>query len=338
MKRLLTQLSPANAIALYAFLIYTTQRQGTQKVYATESFIARGLKWSRSKVGMVKRQLRDMGLVESFARRDDKGKVAKHYLLVRFAANCPDAKNPDAKNPTGGEIGGKMLCDRSSNAADVNGNTVDTRSKEDSGFTAVGASSKSAVESKATAGNKPSVPAVWKPDARPQWAKLAMLKPPRDFPSEREFDEHLDSAGLYFVPTYRSDLYRELCERKWRDWNERLLKWEPIRDWKKYVAALDEKMWDTLGSGRKTDAAAPEIRSAAAPAVVHHAAVAESPRVVAPATAARPVVPAIAPAAKPAEITQATACFAPAVAPRPAYVEQQPVEGDEIPAELEPAL
>jgi hypothetical protein len=159
----------------------------------------------------------------------------------------------------------------------------------------------------------------------------------------------LDVAGLHLVQTYRTDLYRELCGHKWRDWNKRTQKWELIRDWRKYVAALDEKIFNNLGSGRKADAAAPEIKSpaavpaavvvqpAAAPAVVRQAAVAEPPRVAKPA--ACPPASATPPAVKPAEMrpamasTTATATESPA--PRPAYREPQAVAGDEIPDELE---
>lgn len=346
MKRLLTQKNPANLIALYVFLLHTANRQRTQIVYANEWFIGQALKWSEAKVSYLKKQLRGLKLIETVKRLNAKGRVTKHYVRLAFAADVQSLKIQSLKKPVGGKIRDNAY--ESILNASEGMDACESKSKEDSGFTAVGSFSKSAesssaVESKPTAGKKPSVSAVWKPDMRAAREKLAALQPPRDFPSECEFDEHLDSAGLYLVPTYRSDLYRELCARKWRHLNKRTQKWDPIRDWRKYVAALDEKIWDKLGTGRKTDAAAPEIKSpavpAAPPAVVYHAAVTEPPPVVAPA-AARPVAPAIASAVKSAEIRPAMACAtatAPS-APRPAYREPQAVEGDEIPAELETAL
>jgi hypothetical protein len=135
----------------------------------------------------------------------------------------------------------------------------------------------------------------------------------------------LDAAGLYLTLNHRQDLYRELCERKWRHWDKRLLKWQPIRDWKKYVTALDEKIFDTLGSGRKADAAAPEIKPpAATPAAVHHAAVAEPPRAVAPATCLPE--PAIIAPIKPAEMRQPFAVPAVAVMEPPKAAPRQHVE------------
>ena len=121
MRRLLSQPSPANAIALYAFLLHTANRQRTLSTYATEYFIARGLKWSRAKVGYVKKQLIALKLVESIARRDAKGRVLKHYLRVRFSPRCPDAKNPDANFTTSGEFSGNAI-DKNLNALVENGN------------------------------------------------------------------------------------------------------------------------------------------------------------------------------------------------------------------------
>ncbi len=88
-----------------------------------------------------------------------------------------------------------------------------------------------------TAGKK--IPAVWKPDERSREEQLDALKPPREFPSQREFEDFIKAEWLCFVGDYRPDLYHELCLRKWRDWNKQLNRWTPIRDWKKYVRGLD---------------------------------------------------------------------------------------------------
>jgi hypothetical protein len=350
MTRLLTQKNPANLIALYCFLLATANRQRTQIVFANEWFIGQALKWSEAKVSYVKKQLRGLKLIETIARRDAKGRVQKHYVRLAFSADIQSLKIQSLKKPVGGKIGDNAyeIILNASEGMDA----YEIKSKDVSGFTA-GFSPKgeSAVPEGEPAASKKKTAAVWKPDTRPQWEKLDALRPPRDFPTECEFDEHLDVAGLHLVQTYRTDLYRELCGHKWRDWNKRTQKWELIRDWRKYVAALDEKIFNNLGSGRKADAAAPEIKSpaavpaavvvqpAAAPAVVHQAAIAESPRVAKPAT--RPPASATPPAVKPAEMrpamasTTATATESPA--PRPAYREPQAVAGDEIPDELETA-
>ena len=85
------------------------------------------------------------------------------------------------------------------------------------------------------------IPAESKPDTRTKNAKLAALPVP-EYPSEREFDAFVADEFLDNIGTYRGNLYADLCARKWHEWDERLAKWKPVRDWKSYVAALDEKI------------------------------------------------------------------------------------------------
>ena len=85
------------------------------------------------------------------------------------------------------------------------------------------------------------IPTESKPDRRSKSAKLKSLKVP-DYPSEQEFDEFIESESLASVETYRENLYSDLCDRKWHHWRPALNKWIPIRDWRSYVAALDEKI------------------------------------------------------------------------------------------------
>ena len=83
--------------------------------------------------------------------------------------------------------------------------------------------------------------AVWKPDNRSKAQKLASIRPPVDYPSEREFDDFLEDNDSVLLD-HRPDLYDVLTNRKWRHWNEDHQKWTRIRDWKAYVLALDEKI------------------------------------------------------------------------------------------------
>lgn len=224
MRRILAQPKPADTLALYAFLTYTAQRQGTQTVKAMECFIARGLQWSEAKVRRVKRRLRDMGLIETITRRNKSGHISGHYLRVSFSM-----RSPSAQNTTGGEMSYKMLCDEKVNA-------IEEKSKETSAVADASFSS--------TAGKR--IPAVWKPDTRSREDKLAALASPRQFPSEQEFEDFLTDEFLNSIIEYRPDLYRDLCLHKWRHWDGRLEKWTPIRCWEKYVMALDEKILASL--------------------------------------------------------------------------------------------
>jgi hypothetical protein len=229
MKRILSQPKPADLIALYVFLAHTAKRQSTLIVYATDNFIAYGLRWSLAKVSRVKCQLKQLGLIFAEKRRSTHGKFTKHYVGVRHCdirRAFPAADDsPVPHFSMSGDLRDKMLDDKSRNAGRK-------KSKE--------TSARADASSFSTAGKK--IPAVWKPDERSREEQLDALKPPRDFPSQREFEDFLASEFLFFVADYRPDLYRELCLRKWRNWNEQLNRWTPIRDWKKYVAALDAKI------------------------------------------------------------------------------------------------
>lgn len=92
MKRILSQAKPSNLLALYAFLCYTANRQGTQCVYATTSFISCGLQWSTSKVKAVKARLKRLELIESVTRRNSSNRITGHYVRVRFLAQAPEVQ------------------------------------------------------------------------------------------------------------------------------------------------------------------------------------------------------------------------------------------------------
>lgn len=65
---------------------------------------------------------------------------------------------------------------------------------------------------------------------------------PEDYPSQDEFNDYLDANGLDKVTCHRPGLYHELCQTKWHQWNKQGHRWIPIRDWKAYVSALNQKM------------------------------------------------------------------------------------------------
>lgn len=89
--------------------------------------------------------------------------------------------------------------------------------------------------------------AKWKPDGRSKEAKLASIPTPYWIPSEVEFNDFVkDLPNGYLIMNGRPELYHDLCWSKWHQWKEYLRKWIPIRDWKKYVTALADKMEDDL--------------------------------------------------------------------------------------------
>jgi hypothetical protein len=88
--------------------------------------------------------------------------------------------------------------------------------------------------------------ATWKPTDRGSKAdQLRRIRMPSSYPSEAEFDEFIEAQELLDIGCNRGNLYYELCLHKWHNWeadqgmNGR---WRPIRNWKSYISALDEKI------------------------------------------------------------------------------------------------
>ena len=74
-----------------------------------------------------------------------------------------------------------------------------------------------------------------------QLANLSLPKR-KKYPTEEEFDSYVESAELDQVVNGRPYLWDELKKRKWHHWNEKRQRWEPIKDWMKYISALDVTM------------------------------------------------------------------------------------------------
>lgn len=107
---------------------------------------------------------------------------------------------------------------------------------------------KEAEGSKGTASHDAAVgfsefPSTWKPITGTKAQKLARIKlADKDYPSEQEFESFVEGEQLDGITCYRSDLYLEMCDRKWHEWRPRAQKWRKINDWKAYVRGLDDKI------------------------------------------------------------------------------------------------
>ena len=100
--------------------------------------------------------------------------------------------------------------------------------------------------------DSPDIDATWKPSKKRNMTKeqlLAKIKPSTDYPSEDEFNEYLEAEGCDYVIEYR-DLYSDLCLKKWRHWKPDVHRWTKIRDWQKYVVALNETIKETMPRAR----------------------------------------------------------------------------------------
>ena len=82
--------------------------------------------------------------------------------------------------------------------------------------------------------------AQWKPTQFTKEQKLMMIPMPEQYPSSDEFDRFVDDAMLCGIPTYRPDLYQNLCKSKWHTWDKRLMKWKQIIHWQKFVTGLND--------------------------------------------------------------------------------------------------
>ena len=83
-------------------------------------------------------------------------------------------------------------------------------------------------------------PAMWKEDKRTKEEKLAALRMPKDYPSERTFTAFLEDNDLDGILCKRDNLFSTLTDSKWHHWTGR--QWTKIKDWKAYVTAFNAKL------------------------------------------------------------------------------------------------
>lgn len=83
-ERFLKEENPADLMSLYTFYLYTAKWQKTNQVYCTVCFVCKGIKWGKDKVRKIKRQLKDMGLIEDIQRRDTDNKIIGHYVKINY--------------------------------------------------------------------------------------------------------------------------------------------------------------------------------------------------------------------------------------------------------------
>lgn len=81
-----------------------------------------------------------------------------------------------------------------------------------------------------------------KPDGRTKKQKLASIRMPKEYPSEREFDHFIETNGLDGIAAYRGDLYDSTCRNKWHTWRADIEKWVRIIDWRKFMSGLNERI------------------------------------------------------------------------------------------------
>ncbi|MFP4526720.1 MAG: hypothetical protein ACLFNL_10055, partial [Bacteroidales bacterium] len=130
---LLKQPNPSPLIALYTFYYYTAKWQKTNQVKATNTFVAKGLKWSIETVKKYKKQLKDIGLIEQVCSRDESGKVTGHYVMVKFVwskATVGDSIQKHKNPPVGKTHRWKNYATNALSSSSINALSSSSKNKD----------------------------------------------------------------------------------------------------------------------------------------------------------------------------------------------------------------
>lgn len=221
---------PGDMVALWMFYAYTARWQNVSQPRATTGFTAKGLRWTAARVIKAKAGLKSLGLVQDSVRKDASGRIVGWYVRVLHLAKVVSVHPHDF--PGGGESLDK--CSRSlikGNALGVN------KSKEPKETTLRDVLVVSKMEPEPRVKTTPR----WKPNTDSKQDQLDYLPVPNDYPSQVEVEEFIEENAEQ-VANYRPDIYSDLCNTKWRQWKERANCWKPIRDWRKYITALNDSI------------------------------------------------------------------------------------------------
>ena len=130
--------NPAELIALYSFYYYTAKWQKTNQPKCTTGYTANGLKWSESKIRKFKKELIDLGLIEDVAIRDERNKIAGHYIKLNYIlkqstlTNSHTIENPQCGNSDSVEKKGtNALSDNNINALSTNNKNKNKKTEYD---------------------------------------------------------------------------------------------------------------------------------------------------------------------------------------------------------------
>lgn len=130
---LLKHKKPSDLIALYTFYYYTAKWQKTNQIKALQSYVMKGLHWSRERHSYAYNKLIDLGLIEDVQKRNETGdKFGEKYIKINFLwkkKTINDTKeNLFVEKPNNRE--------QTENALSTNNkNALSTNNKNDSSFT-----------------------------------------------------------------------------------------------------------------------------------------------------------------------------------------------------------
>ena len=76
-----------DAATLYLFYVKNAKIQKTNKIYAVNKFAMSGLSWGKIRLLKAKKILKDNGFISKIIRKDDKGTITGHYLVIHYLNN-----------------------------------------------------------------------------------------------------------------------------------------------------------------------------------------------------------------------------------------------------------
>lgn len=98
----LFQINNHNALILYLFYYKTAKWQKTNPIKANDDYCKKCLHWGIDKVQATKKKLKEMELIETIRRTDDKGVVVGWYIKVNYLID--DSRIPKTTIPTSPQL------------------------------------------------------------------------------------------------------------------------------------------------------------------------------------------------------------------------------------------
>jgi hypothetical protein len=124
----LFQLKDHNALVLYLFYYKTAKWQKHNPIKATDEYCKRCLHWGIDKVQNTKKALKELQLIETIRRTDDKGIVIGWYIKVNYLVDEP--RIPISTIPTSPQLVGQEINTINNNILNTINNTSKKEYKE----------------------------------------------------------------------------------------------------------------------------------------------------------------------------------------------------------------
>lgn len=106
LRKILEQDKPSDLIALYTFYYYIARHQQTKTPKISTPLTSKLLRWPEERVRKKKKELSKLGLINPFVKRNKKGKIAGHFIEVKFMKRRGVSSTTPMKNLPQGKARG----------------------------------------------------------------------------------------------------------------------------------------------------------------------------------------------------------------------------------------